>query len=150
MTCCQAAVSSVDKFRGAQSGTEPQGRKSWIPPTGAAVNPDRSMTRSPGIGTPAEFREHMQGFADVGVDQVIFLQQGGKNRHEHICESLERFRSDVYDDFAEGRDEREREKAEELAPFIEAALARRDTRPTMTDADIPIVPASRPKPKAAG
>ena len=37
-----------------------------------------------GIGTPDEFRAHMHGFADAGVDQVIFLQQGGKNRHEHI------------------------------------------------------------------
>ena len=26
-----------------------------------------------------------------GIDQVIFLQQAGRNRHEHICESLELF-----------------------------------------------------------
>ena len=32
---------------------------------------------------------------------------------------------------------------------IEAALARRETRPAMADAEIPIVPASRPKPRAA-
>jgi alkanesulfonate monooxygenase SsuD/methylene tetrahydromethanopterin reductase-like flavin-dependent oxidoreductase (luciferase family) len=112
---------------------------------GGEVNPNRSMTRSPGIGTPAEFREHMQGFSDAGVDQVIFLQQGGKNRHEHICESLERFNADVYDEFAAGRDEREARKAEELAPYIEAALARRKTRPPLTDDEIDIVPASRAK-----
>lgn len=117
---------------------------------GGAANPNRSMTRSPGIGTPTEFREHMQGFADVGVDQVVFLQQGGNNRHEHICESLELFSSQVFDDFAEGRDERERQKQEALAPYIEAALARRDTRPPMRDDEIDIVPASRPKPQAAG
>ena len=91
----------------------------------------------------------MQGFADVGVDQVIFLQQGGNNRHEHICESLERFRRDVFEDFAEGREERERRKAEELAPYIEAALARRRSRPPMTDEEITVVPASRPRPQAA-
>jgi hypothetical protein len=108
------------------------------------------MTRSPGIGTPAEFREHMQSFADAGVDQVIFLQQGGKNRHEHICESLEKFSAEVYDDFAEGREQREAEKAERLAPYIEAALARRRTRPPLTDAEIEVVPASRPKPATAG
>ncbi len=107
------------------------------------------MTRSPGIGTPDEFRNHMHGFADVGVDQVIFLQQGGKNRHEHICESLERFHTDVLDDFAEGREAREKRKAEELAPYIEAALARRKNRPALKDGEIPIVPASRPKPMAS-
>ena len=112
---------------------------------GGDVNPDRSMARSPGIGTPDEFRTHMQGFADAGVDQVIFLQQGGNNKHEHICESLERFNQDVLDDFAEGREIREAEKAERLAPFIEAALARRETRPPMRDEEIDIVPASRPK-----
>ncbi|NKC01540.1 MAG: LLM class flavin-dependent oxidoreductase [Pseudomonadales bacterium] len=112
---------------------------------GKEANPNRSMTRSPGIGTPAEFREHMQSFSDAGVDQVIFLQQGGKNKHEHICESLERFNSEVYDEFAEGRDDREARKQEELAPYIEAALARRQTRPEMIDAEIPVVGASRPR-----
>lgn len=117
---------------------------------GKEMSDERSMSRSPGIGTPDEFRQHMQGFAEAGVDQVIFLQQGGKNRHEHICESLETFRREVYDDFAEGREQREAAKAEELAPYIEAALARRETRPPMTDAEIPVVPASRPKPASAG
>jgi hypothetical protein len=116
---------------------------------GAAANPERSMTRSPGIGTPDEFRAHMHSFADAGVDQVIFLQQGGKNRHEHICESLERFHSDVHDDFSKGREAREKRKAEELAPYIEAALARRKHRAPLTDNEIPIVPASRPKPVAS-
>ena len=90
----------------------------------------------------------MQGFADAGVDQVIFLQQGGNNKHEHICESLETFNREVYDEFAEGREAREAQKAEELAPYIEAALARRETRAPMTDADIPVVPASRPQKRA--
>lgn len=116
---------------------------------GGDASPNRSMTRSPGIGTPDEFRTHMQGFADAGVDQVIFLQQGGKNKHEHICESLETFSKEVYEDFASGRDAREAEKAERLAPFIEAALARRATRAPLTDAEIDIVPASRPRPASA-
>jgi alkanesulfonate monooxygenase SsuD/methylene tetrahydromethanopterin reductase-like flavin-dependent oxidoreductase (luciferase family) len=117
---------------------------------GGEVSPNRSMTRSPGIGTPAEFRDHMQDFSDAGVDQVIFLQQGGKNKHEHICESLEKFSAEVYGDFAEGREGREAEKAEKLAPYIEAALARRNTRAPLTDSEIDIVPASRPKPASAG
>ena len=59
------------------------------------------------------------------------------------------FQREVYDDFATGREAREARKAEELAPYIEAALARRPSRNEMSDAEIPIVPASRPKPKAA-
>ena len=87
----------------------------------------------------------MQKLADAGIDQVIFNQQGGRNKHEHICESLELFSSEVFDHFAEGRDEREARKAEELAPFIEAALARRVTRRPMEDDEIPVVAASRPQ-----
>jgi alkanesulfonate monooxygenase SsuD/methylene tetrahydromethanopterin reductase-like flavin-dependent oxidoreductase (luciferase family) len=116
---------------------------------GGDVKPNRSMTRSPGIGTPQEFKKHMTGFAESGVDQVIFLQQGGKNRHEHICESLETFNREVLEDFATGREEREAKKAEELAPYIEAALARRNNREPLRDDEIDIVPASRPRPKAS-
>ena len=29
------------------------------------------------------------------LDQVIFLQQAGRNKHEHICESLELFAAEV-------------------------------------------------------
>lgn len=112
---------------------------------GGAVDPNRSMSRSPGIGTPKEFRDHMTGFANSGVDQVIFLQQGGKNKHEHICESLEYFNREVLDNFAQGREEREAKKAEELAPYIESALARRKNRAPLTDDEIDIVPASRPR-----
>lgn len=107
--------------------------------------PKTNQNRAPGIGTPKDFREHMQKLADAGIDQVIFNQQGGRNKHEHICESLELFSSEVFDHFAEGRDEREARKAEELAPFIEAALARRDTRRPMEDDEIPVVAASRPQ-----
>ena len=56
----------------------------------------------------------------------------------------------MLDDFADGREERERAKAEALAPYIEAALARRNTRPPLTDEEISVVPASRPKPQVAG
>ncbi len=51
--------------------------------------------------------------------------QAGKNKHEHICESLELFGKAVMPEFASRRDEQERIKAERLAPVIERALARR-------------------------
>jgi len=107
--------------------------------------PKLNENRSPGIGTPEDFREHMRGLANAGIDQVIFNQQGGRNKHEHICESLELFKSEIFDHFAEGREEREARKAQELAPYIEAALSRRETRKPMANEEIPVVAASRPQ-----
>ena len=98
---------------------------------------------APGIGTPADYCDLVRGFADVGVDQIIFLQQGGKNRHEHICESLELFGREVLPQFALGREEREARKAEELAPYIEKALQRKPRMPELSDDAIPVVRASR-------
>ena len=77
------------------------------------------------IGTPDEVRAHLLGFAAAGVDQMIFIQQAGKNKHEHICEAIELFAREIMPSLKEGEEERERRKAEELAPYIEAALARK-------------------------
>ena len=78
------------------------------------------------IGTPAQIRELLRGYQDAGVDQVIFVSQAGRNRHDHICESLELFATEVMPEFAETDAEREKAKLERLAPAIEAALARRE------------------------
>lgn len=77
------------------------------------------------IGTPTQVRELLRGYADAGVDQVIFVSQSGRNRHEHICESLELFAAEVMDELHDGEDERERTKAERLAPYVAKALDRR-------------------------
>ena len=78
-----------------------------------------------GIGTPDQVRKHIQGYADVGLDQLVFIQQSGKNRHEHICEALEMFGRRLLPDFKAAEEGREARKAEELAPYIAAALARK-------------------------
>ncbi|MEY2459666.1 MAG: hypothetical protein QOG30_1496 [Acidimicrobiaceae bacterium] len=78
------------------------------------------------IGTPDQVRELVRAYEDCGVDQMIFVLQSGRNRHEHICESLELFASNVMPEFAERADEREKAKLERLAPAMEAALARRE------------------------
>jgi SCP-2 sterol transfer family len=78
------------------------------------------------IGTPEQVLDLCRRYEAVGVDQVIFVLQAGPNRHEHICESLELFAQRVMPEFVQGREERERAKAEALAPEIQGALARRD------------------------
>ena len=78
------------------------------------------------IGTPDQVRHLLRAYEEVGVDQVIFVSQAGNNRHEHICESLELFATEVMPEFHEGEEAREKAKLERLAPAIEAALARRE------------------------
>ena len=78
------------------------------------------------IGTPEQIVDLLRRYETAGVDEVGMVLQSGGNAHEDICESLELFGREVIPVFAEGREEREAEKAERLAPAIEAALARRD------------------------
>jgi alkanesulfonate monooxygenase SsuD/methylene tetrahydromethanopterin reductase-like flavin-dependent oxidoreductase (luciferase family) len=93
------------------------------------------------IGTPDDLREQLRTFAVAGVDQVIFIQQSGRNRHEHICESLELFAREVMPEFKRAEPERIARKQAELAPFIEAARARKPARPPLDSANIPVVKA---------
>ena len=105
--------------------------------------PDLPALAAPGIGTPENYRKLAMEFQNAGIDQMIFLQQGGKNRHEHICESLEYFARDVLPYFQEDREAREAAKMEELAPYLEAAMARKVRMPELADDEIPIVPPSQ-------
>jgi len=98
-----------------------------------------------GIGTPEDIREHIKGFQAAGVDQVIFMQQAGRNRHEHICESLELFAAEVMPAFKAEAAAREARKQAELAPYIEAAMKRKRWMKPLEDHEIPVVPASRAK-----
>ena len=90
-----------------------------------------------GIGTPDDLRAHLKKFESCGVDQVTFIQQAGMNKHAHICESLELFAAEVMPEFRAREAEREQRKNEELAPYIEAALARKVGMRKPADKDIP-------------
>jgi alkanesulfonate monooxygenase SsuD/methylene tetrahydromethanopterin reductase-like flavin-dependent oxidoreductase (luciferase family) len=94
-----------------------------------------------GIGTPDQLREHLARYEKAGIDQVMFIQQSGANRHEHICESLEVFASHVLPEFKERDGVREAEKRRELAPYVEAAVARKPRMAPVADAAIPRVEA---------
>lgn len=102
----------------------------------------RDLNSAPGIGTPQELAQHIRNFEDVGIDQVIFLQQAGNNKHADICASLELFASDVLPEFAAKRELRDARKEKELAPYIEAALMRRKGMKPLAEHEIPVVEAS--------
>jgi alkanesulfonate monooxygenase SsuD/methylene tetrahydromethanopterin reductase-like flavin-dependent oxidoreductase (luciferase family) len=103
-----------------------------------------------GIGTPDDLRAHLGAFQGAGIDQVILMQQAGRNRHDHICESLELFASEVMGAFKADAAEREAKKARELAPYIEAALARKTWMKPLADDEIPVVRAAVAQAKFSG
>ena len=94
-----------------------------------------------GIGTPDQLRAHLARYEKAGIDQVMFIQQSGGNRHEDICDLLEIFASQVMPEFKERELVRAAQKERELASFIEAALARKPRMPPVEDAKIPRVEA---------
>jgi alkanesulfonate monooxygenase SsuD/methylene tetrahydromethanopterin reductase-like flavin-dependent oxidoreductase (luciferase family) len=51
------------------------------------------------IGSPDTIRKKLERFESSNVDQVILLNQAGRNRHEHIVESLELFAEHVMPEF---------------------------------------------------
>ena len=92
-----------------------------------------------GIGTPDQVREHLEVMEDAGVDQVVFIQQAGANRHEDICESLELFSKRVLPDFKARDIAQVERKNERLAEAVKSAEER---RPALTSlSEIPVVDA---------
>jgi alkanesulfonate monooxygenase SsuD/methylene tetrahydromethanopterin reductase-like flavin-dependent oxidoreductase (luciferase family)/putative sterol carrier protein len=91
------------------------------------------------IGSPEQVRDLCRRYEAAGVDQLIFVMQAGRNRHEHICESIELFASEVMPEFAQRADEADARRAQRFAPAIEAALARREP-PRVADAEYSIAP----------
>jgi alkanesulfonate monooxygenase SsuD/methylene tetrahydromethanopterin reductase-like flavin-dependent oxidoreductase (luciferase family) len=86
------------------------------------------------VGTPSQLREFLRRYEAAGVDQLIFVLQAGRNRHEDIMESIELFGREVLPEFAERDPAQSAAKAERWAPVVAAALARRpDTTVPMPD-----------------
>jgi alkanesulfonate monooxygenase SsuD/methylene tetrahydromethanopterin reductase-like flavin-dependent oxidoreductase (luciferase family) len=73
------------------------------------------------IGTPDQLRERLRKFEASNIDQVILLNQAGKNTHEDICSSLELFAREVMPEFVEREPEHQAWKAKVLAGEIELA-----------------------------
>jgi alkanesulfonate monooxygenase SsuD/methylene tetrahydromethanopterin reductase-like flavin-dependent oxidoreductase (luciferase family) len=110
----------------------------------------RSRTHVSGIGTPDDLSSHIADFEAAGVDQIILLQQAGNNPHSEICESLELFGAEVQPRFKPRQAEKQAAKEKDLAPYIEAALARKQYMKPLADHEIPVVKASVKQVQAAG
>ena len=92
------------------------------------------------IGSPEQVRDLCRRYEAAGVDQLIFVMQAGRNRHEHICESIELFAAEVMPEFAAARRRGRRASAPSASRrAIEAALARREP-PRAADPDYSIAP----------
>jgi alkanesulfonate monooxygenase SsuD/methylene tetrahydromethanopterin reductase-like flavin-dependent oxidoreductase (luciferase family) len=63
-----------------------------------------------GIGTPDQLQTHLRHFEESGVDQTVFIQQGGRNEHQHICDALKLFAAEVMPEFRAREIEREKKK----------------------------------------
>ena len=72
-------------------------------------------------------RHKLRKFETSHIDQVIFLNQAGKNSHEHICEGLELFAKEVMPEFHAHEPEQQAWKAKVLRREIE--LEEIDTEP---------------------
>jgi alkanesulfonate monooxygenase SsuD/methylene tetrahydromethanopterin reductase-like flavin-dependent oxidoreductase (luciferase family) len=93
------------------------------------------------VGTPDQAREYLRRYEEAGVDQVIFVLQAGRNRHEDIMESLELFGREVLPEFAERDDAATGRKTQRLEPLIAAALARKETvERDLGDYSFPAIP----------
>jgi alkanesulfonate monooxygenase SsuD/methylene tetrahydromethanopterin reductase-like flavin-dependent oxidoreductase (luciferase family) len=96
------------------------------------------------VGTPAQLREFLRRYEECGVDQVIFCSQAGKNRHEHIMESLELFGREVMPEFKERDEKLARDKESRLAPVVDKVMARKPSsdHPPLPAADyaFPAIP----------
>ena len=94
------------------------------------------------IGTPTQIRDLIRRYEAAGVDQLIFVSQAGRNRHEDICESMELFAREVLPEFAEKAEEGDRAKEDRLAATKATALARRPPPRRLTEPFVvPALPA---------
>lgn len=78
------------------------------------------------IGTPAQIRELLRKYEEAGVDQVIFVCQFGRTKHEHIMESYELFAREVMPEFQAREPEHQKRKQERLGDAVEKALERKE------------------------
>jgi len=71
------------------------------------------------IGSPETIRRKLHEFAETHIDQIILLNQAGKNSHADICSSLELFAREVMPEFHALEDDQAQWKQAVLGREIE-------------------------------
>ncbi|MEI9987974.1 MAG: hypothetical protein WDN69_35650 [Aliidongia sp.] len=82
-------------------------------------------------------RDYLRGFEAAGVDQVAFIQQGGRNNHAHICAALDLFAAEVMPEFKERDAARRQARLDELAPYLDQAMARKQKMQALAPDEVP-------------
>ena len=119
-----------------------EARDELIGEEGMANDVESQLTGNRGaIGTPNQVRDYLRRLAEANVDQAVFIQQGGKNEHSHICESLRLFADEVMPEFHAEEERRQEEKRRALQPYVAAALERKERMGSLADHEIVEYPA---------
>src|SRR4029079_13702729 len=92
---------------------------------GAKVAQDGVSGLRGAVGSPDQIREYLRRYEEAGVDQIIFVSQAGKNRHEHIMESLELFGREVLPEFKEREPAAAEQRAARTERMNDLLLARK-------------------------
>ena len=122
--------------RRAAQGYDPEAVKAALEQErlGAKISSGDSTGLRGATGTPEQLREYIRRFEDAGVDQLIFVMQAGKNKHEHIMESLQLFADEVMPEFKEREPKLREEKMNRIQPILDKAMARKvDSAPKLPD-----------------
>ena len=120
----RAEGSSFFQFALAYYGTHPPGVpgeiKLWDEFLAYRETPAGHKARQGGlIGSPETIRARLRKFEESNVDQVILLNQAGKNTHEDICSSLSLFADEVMGEFHDREPAHQEWKQSVLAGEIE-------------------------------
>jgi orotidine-5'-phosphate decarboxylase len=95
------------------------------------------------MGNPEQVREYLRRYEECGVDMVILSSAAGRNRHQHVMESLELFGREILPEFAEREEQRRLDKAARLEPVFEKVMARKpasDHPPLVPGFEVPAIP----------
>jgi hypothetical protein len=73
----------------------------------------------------------------AGDDHVTSIQPGGRNPHHHMCESLELFAREVIPEFKAREAARRQARLDELAPYLDQAMARKRVMKPLNPEKVP-------------
>jgi alkanesulfonate monooxygenase SsuD/methylene tetrahydromethanopterin reductase-like flavin-dependent oxidoreductase (luciferase family) len=104
---------------------------------------DVDMRRN-AIGTPEQLSEMFWTYMENGVDEIAMLMLAGVSEHEDICDGLKIVADEVMPSLHEVHEEQQRQKMDELEPYIQQAFDRKpDIEPPKIDDIDPVLPLGR-------